>query len=228
MIKTYPKGSSEKLSRNFRAYEFDCRCSRCTETKVDTDLVAYLQRIRDRFGKAVHITGPYRCPTHNAEIPNASKTSKHMLGMAADIVVEGVAPAEVAAYAESIGVKGIGLYEKADAGDDFVHIDTRDKKSFWYGHKQAYRSTFLPEEQTAQRKTYTMQLPRLEKGCKGDDVKALQQLLIANGYSCGPWGADGDFGTNTQDAVIQYQTEHDMAGDGIVGPATWGSLVGVK
>lgn len=225
-IKTYKKGSNEKLSKNFRAYEFDCRCSRCKETKVDERLVEYLQQIRDHFGKPVRITGPFRCPEHNAEIPNASKTSKHMLGMAADITVDGVAPAEAAKFAESIGVLGIGLYD-TDKDGHFVHIDTRDYKSFWFGHAQEKRTTFggAPAKKKT---TYTMQLPRLEKGCKGDDVKALQQLLMANGYNCGPWGADGDFGTNTKDAVIQYQTEHDMAGDGIVGPATWGSLLGVK
>lgn len=229
MIKTYPKGSNEKLSKNFQAYEFDCRCSRCTETKIDTELVDYLQQIRDHFGKAVHITGPYRCPDHNAEIPNASKTSKHMLGMAADIVVDDTPPAEVAAFAERIGVLGIGLYEKKDCGDDFVHIDTRTSKSYWYGHKQAYRATFLPEEEKAvERKIYTMQLPRLEKGCKGDDVRALQQLLVMNGYNCGPWGADGDFGDGTEKALIQYQQAHNLTPDAICGPAVWNSVLGLK
>ena len=135
-IKTYPKGSRGKLSKNFSAYEFDCECGRCTETKVDEKLVEYLQQIRDITGKKVHITGPFRCPAHNAEVPNASKTSKHMLGMAADIKVEDTPPAEVAKIAESIGVLGIGLY------DTFVHIDTRTKKSFWYSHKQEKRTTF--------------------------------------------------------------------------------------
>ena len=56
--------------------------------------------------------------------------------MAADIVVKGVAPKDVAAYAEAIGIKGIGLYPT------FTHIDTRRKKSFWYGAQQEARSTF--------------------------------------------------------------------------------------
>ena len=56
--------------------------------------------------------------------------------MAADIVVKGVKPLEVARYTESIGIKGIGLYSS------FVHVDTRTRKSFWYGHKQEYRATF--------------------------------------------------------------------------------------
>ena len=75
--------------------------------------------------------------------------------------------------------------------------------------------------------TYTLALPILRKGDKGNTVKAMQMLLIANGYNCGPWGADGDFGTNTMEAVIHYQTEHNMPGDGIVGPDTMGSLLGL-
>lgn len=223
-IKTYKKGSTEKLAENFRAYEFDCSCSRCKQTLIDTELVEILQKIRDHFGAKVFVTG-YRCPEHNAEVANAATKSKHMLGMAADIDVEGVAPAEVAKYAESIGVPGIGLYEKKDCGSDFVHIDTRTTKSFWYGHKQAKRTTFggAPEE-----KTFTLTLRQLRKGSEGDDVKALQQLLIANGENCGGKGADGIFGVNTEAALIHYQCDHSLKGDGIAGPDTMGTLLGAK
>lgn len=229
-ITTYKKGSREYLAPNFQAFEFDCNCSRCTETPVDDRLPVILQKISDNFGnKPVHITGPYRCPEHNAEIKNASPTSLHMYGKAVDIWIEDVAPAEVAKFAESIGVKGIGLYEARDCGDDFVHIDTRTRKSFWYGHKQAYRSTFggAPEEPKEERKTYTMQLSRLEMGCKGEDVKPLQILLNGKGYSCGQYGADGDFGKATRTAVVRFQEDHRLTGDGIVGPATWKALLDI-
>lgn len=237
-IKTYPKGSTEKLSKNFRACEFDCRCSRCKETKIDEKLVEYLQQIRDHFGKPVNICGPYRCPEHNAEVANASKTSRHMKGMAADIKITGVEPAEIAKYAESIGVLGIGLYD-TDKDGHFVHIDTRDYKRFWFGHAGAKRTTFggaveqAPATEDKPAETFTLTLRKLSKGSKGEDVKALQQLLIANGYNCGVTGpnkdgVDGSFGGSTQAAVIHYQTEHSLTGDGVVGPATMASLLGVK
>jgi len=38
-------------------------------------------------------------------------------------------------------------------------------------------------------------------GDEGSRVKDLQQKLISLGYSCGSWGADGDFGSATQVAV---------------------------
>jgi uncharacterized protein YcbK (DUF882 family) len=58
-----------------------------------------------------------------------------MKGKAADIVVQGVSSREVAKYAESIGILGIGLYETSADGY-FTHIDTRTTKSFWYGQNE--------------------------------------------------------------------------------------------
>lgn len=132
----YTKGKAVKLSTNFKSTEFDCKGRKCCrETIIDNKLVKTLQKIRNHFGKAVIINSGYRCSTHNTKVGGA-KSSKHKSGKAADIVVIGVKPLDVARYAEKIGVKGIGLY------DTFVHIDTRAKKSFWYSHKQEYRSTF--------------------------------------------------------------------------------------
>lgn len=143
-VQSYPKSSSTKLSENFNSREFRCGlgspCSACTVTLIDPQLVAFLQKIRDYFGAEVEITSGYRCTSYNKRIGGATG-SRHSKGQAADIVVRGVAPRRVAAYAEYIGVKGIGLYETAQDGY-FVHIDTRTTKSFWYGQGEAYRSTF--------------------------------------------------------------------------------------
>lgn len=140
-IKTYKRGSADKLSANFKASEFLCHGNGCcAQGKVDEKLVEILQKIRDRFGKPVTVNSGYRCAKHNKAVGGASG-SYHTKGMAADIVVRDVAPAEVAKYAESIGVLGIGLYETNTDGH-FVHIDTRTTKFFWYGQKQELRTTF--------------------------------------------------------------------------------------
>ena len=140
-IKTYAKGSNTKLSANFNSSEFDCHGSGCcSSTLVDDKLVTYLQQIREHFGKPVNISSGYRCATHNKNIGGATN-SRHSKGQAADIYISGVAPAEIAKYAESIGILGIGLYETNSDGF-FVHVDTRETKSFWYGQKEASRTTF--------------------------------------------------------------------------------------
>ena len=245
-IKTYKKGDPTKLAANFAAREFDCHgIGCCTETPIDEKLVEYLQKIRDHFGKPVHVTA-YRCTTYNAKVQNAAPKSKHTLGMAADIGVEGVAPAEVAKYAESIGVKGIGLYEEKDG--NFVHIDTRENKSFWYGHAQAYRSTFggmNPQKKfviavqnaigaepdgiagpETLSKTPTVSAT---KNSMHPVVKAIQEHLISLGYT-GVGEADGIAGPKFEAAVREYQADHDCWVDGEITAQnkTWRKLLGME
>ena len=146
-VKTYKKGSATKLSVNFQSNEFDCKGKGCcSSTSIDSSLVIYLQNIRSHFGKAVNISSGYRCATHNKNV-NGATGSRHAKGQAADIYIIGVTPKEIAQYAESIGILGIGLYE-TDQDGHFVHIDTRDTKSFWYGQAQAKRTTFMDKIET--------------------------------------------------------------------------------
>ena len=60
-------------------------------------------------------------------------------------------------------------------------------------------------------------------GSSGDDVKELQRLLNANGYSL---DVDGQWGDKTDAAVRKYQKQNGLTVDGIVGTNTWGSLYG--
>lgn len=58
----------------------------------------------------------------------------------------------------------------------------------------------------------------LRNGDEGADVKQMQTNLIRLGYSCGKWGADGDFGDATEIALKKFQTEHGLEADGEYGP----------
>lgn len=141
----YLKGNKVQLATNFTSAEFDCHGNGCCSTTlVDQKLVTYLQKIRDHFGKAVTINSGYRCATHNKSVGGATN-SYHTKGQAADIVVDGIKPIEVARYAEELGILGIGLYE-TDKDGYFVHVDTRISKSFWYGQSEAKRDTFKEEK----------------------------------------------------------------------------------
>lgn len=214
---TYKKGQKTKLSTHFDSTEFDCHGNGCcSETIVNPKLVEYVQKIRDHFGKSITVTSGYRCATHNKNVGGATG-SRHNKGDAADIVVSGVTPAEVAKYAESIGIKGIGLYE-TNADGHFTHIDTRDVKSFWYGQAQAKRTTFGSTSTTTTTPIITSN--NLVFGSEGDRVKELQNNLIKLGYDLGKDGADGDFGTKTLTAVKNFQEKYKLTVDGIVGPVT--------
>jgi hypothetical protein len=191
--------------------------------------VEILQKIRDHFDKPVHITSAYRCPAWNKKVGGVTG-SYHTYGQAADIKVEGIAPAAVAKYAESIGVLGIGLYE-TDADGHFVHVDTRTKKSFWYGQKQQRRDTFggavQKPVQAGEKQECFIKAHVLKVGNRGEDVKAMQLLLIANGYTCGSKGADGIFGSSTYADLRLFQKKNGLTVDGICGAKSWQKLLGI-
>lgn len=60
----------------------------------------------------------------------------------------------------------------------------------------------------------------LKKSMTGNDVKAMQELLISCGYDLGEDGADGDFGDITENTLKQYQLEHGLEVDGVYGSET--------
>ena len=71
------------------------------------------------------------------------------------------------------------------------------------------------------------ELPVLRHGSRGLSVLAMQAVLIVRGFDCGPDGADGVFGDNTEKALKAFQEECRIDADGICGPVTWACLLGV-
>ena len=247
MIKTYKKNASTQLSANFKLYEFSCNGTGCcNETLIDTELVEILQKIRDRFNKPVHIFSAHRCKTHNRTLGSGDK-SLHVLGKAADIEVKGITPKEIAQYAESIGVKGIGLYE-TEADGHFVHIYTRDKKFFWYGKAEAQRSTFIEKEPDLKvaewQKAAVLDGFKFPKcGCDGKwgaECEAIAKQAVCKKRLVYKYKnltkiiqtavgvkADGKFGKDTKKAVTEWQKRCGLVADGCVGFNTWKRLLGV-
>lgn len=241
-VKIYARQENSRISENFRGREFDCPgVGCCDKTLIDEKLVEYLQKIRDHFGKPVYLTG-YRCPVYNAKTPNAATNSRHTKGMAADFHIDGVAPLKIAQYAESIGIKGIGLY------DTFVHIDTRETKSFWVGHGQEKRSTFgggytlcqfITDVQIAcgasvdgiagpETLSKTVTLSE-RKNRTHPAVSAVQIRLNALGYfQAGT--VDGKAGPKFTAAVKAFQRDHGCIPDGEItaGKTTWQKLLEMR
>lgn len=253
-VKTYAKSQDIKLTKNFSTYEFRCGigspCS-CPTTLIDEKLVEYLQKIRDHFGKPITITSGYRCPTYNARPDvGGSYGSRHTKGQACDFCIHGVEPLKIAQYAESIGIKGIGLY------DTFVHIDTRSAKSFWYSSNQYPRTSFgkysktetaaaatgyslnqfIREVQNALGVTVdgivgpetinaTITIGTAKNNCHAA-VMAIQKRLKALGFD--PGTVDGDFGSKTRAAVVAFQKKNGCVPDGFITAKnkTWKKLLG--
>lgn len=63
--------------------------------------------------------------------------------------------------------------------------------------------------------------PVVQQGQTSSNVKAVQYLLTARGYST---GADGVFGAGTKASVVKFQKSRTLSADGVVGAATWPKL----
>ena len=64
----------------------------------------------------------------------------------------------------------------------------------------------------------------LQKGSKGEAVKAWQTSLIKCGYSVGTAGADGDFGINTFNGTNAFKAAAGLDQNGIVDDICWGKM----
>lgn len=87
-IKTYPKGLNLQLSENFHLKEFECSCSYpdCNEVKISMLHIARLQKLRNEWGKPIHINSAYRCEKHNRDVGGVPG-SQHVLGLATDLAL---------------------------------------------------------------------------------------------------------------------------------------------
>ena len=107
MVKEYSlkNNGNEKLRENFRVFEFACKDG-SDKILIDSYLVYLLQKVRNHFGKPVHITSAYRNKEYNKKIGGAS-LSQHINGKAADIMVENISSEDVAIYLESVAFVGL-------------------------------------------------------------------------------------------------------------------------
>ncbi len=122
-----------KLSTNFDSDEFGCKC--CGQVHpdgMDPKLISLLENIRAQACEILGADAPvtiisgYRCLRHNKAVKGA-RSSQHLLGTAADIVISGLTPKAVAQIAQKILGRsgGIGVYS------GFTHVDVRRNRARW-------------------------------------------------------------------------------------------------
>lgn len=111
------------LSEHFSAHEFACKDG--SEHPIDPQLIAMLEHVRAHFGQPVTVESGYRSPAYNAKVGGA-KSSYHLKGMAADITIRDVSPADVYRYCDTaFKLGGIGRY------GSFTHVDCRPYRARW-------------------------------------------------------------------------------------------------
>lgn len=74
---------------------------------------------------------------------------------------------------------------------------------------------------------YSVRLPLIVKGMKSEAVKAMQQLLLAKGYELPKYGADGEYGDETKNALMLFQEDMNLKPDAECGRDTWSALLGL-
>ena len=124
-----------KLSENFYISELKCNCGQC-HIPLSVELMAKehadnLEVIREYVGnKPMTINSWYRCDRWNKAVGGV-KSSKHRLGIATDIVIEGMTPDEVYEVIEHL--IDIGKIDEGGLGryNTFTHYDSRCYKARW-------------------------------------------------------------------------------------------------
>jgi uncharacterized protein YcbK (DUF882 family) len=94
-----------------------CSCGCGADIRIDVR--DKFNRIRERFGKPLTVSGPTRCPAQNKKVGGAAN-SRHMHGDALDIYTVGFSDMErirLIAIAVELGATGIGVHKQ------FTHID---------------------------------------------------------------------------------------------------------
>ena len=100
---------------------------------------------------------------------------------------------------------------------------TNEKWNRWGEMKYVdFPETEAPAEEQPQEPADVM--PTIRKGDKGNAVRMMQQALLALGYDLPRYGADGDFGAETEKAVKEFQKDKGLSQDGVVGRKTWAAL----
>lgn len=216
MVKTYSKSAQggQKLSAHFRVSEFASKDG-SEVILIDEELVRLLEQIRVWAGAPVTISSAYRSYSHNRAVGGASN-SYHVKGQAADIIVSGKTPVEVARFAQAIGARGVGLYTRSR----FVHVDTRLTRYFWENAGGGNFTVTSHGGACPFAKPSTL----IRRGNVGDGVRWVQWWLRLWGYDI---SVDGIAGKKTDSAIRDFQEKMQLTPDGIVGNATKNALKGI-
>lgn len=118
------EGLSWDSIKHFKKEEFACKCG-CGLNRIDLRLVQVLEQIRTHFGdKPIIVTSGCRCSKHNKNVGGV-QGSRHVLGKASDIYVQGVSAKDLLAYTTKLMNEGKIRYTYTNGSNmnGVVHVD---------------------------------------------------------------------------------------------------------
>ena len=110
-------------------------------------------------------------------------------------------------------------------GFNYGCVRTKVKERKW---KYWYKLPFIQYRDTAvdvPTPEITLGSRLLKRGMVGSDVKALQELLMQLGYALPKYGADSEFGAETEKALLAFQKKAGLEADGKYGDKTHAALM---
>ena len=95
---------AKMISPHFSYNEMVCRCGKCKRADMDPDFMKLLEEIRKANGSR-----------------------------AADVLISGAAASELFMVARQVGANGLGVSQKGNHKDRFIHIDgvDRPEQAMW-------------------------------------------------------------------------------------------------
>lgn len=124
-----------------------------------------------------------------------------------------------------VGVYIGGGYAVEERGFNYGCVKTRVSSRNW---THWYKLPFIDYGEGAANvptTEHTLGSRLLKKGMEGSDVKALQELLLQLGYDLPRYGADGDFGSETEATVKAFQKDEGLEVDGKYGEKSHAALM---
>jgi peptidoglycan hydrolase-like protein with peptidoglycan-binding domain len=173
--------------------------------------------------------GPCVCPSHGSEYVRWVQSALNRIdnaGLAVDGVMSAATRSALRAFQTRKGLPADGIAgpdteQALRDGQQPAPAPTEEPAAseFTSYEDESYEGEFEPFEFES-----PTPMPTLRQGSRGTAVTDLQRRLAAAGFS--PGTADGIFGSLTANAVRNFQRARGLGVDGVVGPQTWGALLG--
>ena len=100
----------------------ELKCKHCGGLVFNEDFRRTLDNIRGDCGFPLPVTSGYRCPDHPIEVAK-DEPGAHSSGKAVDIRIHGKSALWLIEVALRHGVKRIGVNQKGELGQRFIHLD---------------------------------------------------------------------------------------------------------
>ena len=125
-----------------------------------------------------------------------------------------------------VGVYVGGGYAVEERGFSYGCVKTRVKDRSWtHWYFLPFIDYGAASDMKPPQTEYALGSRLLKKDTEGSDVKQLQEYLLQLGYNLPKYGADGDFGSETEAAVRTFQKAEGLEVDGKYGEKSHAALM---